>query len=159
GFMGQLFSEAGLEVVFVDVVAEVVAALNERRAYLLRLVGPDRFETLTIRPARALDGRDVEAVAEALASAAIACTAVGIGALHHVVPALAAGIARRARLGGRPLNVLLCENQLHCSDLLRGLLEEALPASERPALTRVGLVETVVSRMVPVVPEDERVRD
>ncbi|MGV3724844.1 MAG: mannitol-1-phosphate 5-dehydrogenase, partial [Actinomycetota bacterium] len=49
GFMGQLFTEAGFEVVFVDVVPEVVSALNQRREYPLRLAGPDRFETLTIK--------------------------------------------------------------------------------------------------------------
>lgn len=152
GFMGQIFTEAGFEVVFVDVVPEVVSALNERREYPLRLAGPDRFEELTIRPVRAVDGRDVEAVAFELARCVFACTAVGVPALPHIVPALAAGI--RAR--NEPLNVILCENQLHCSDLMRGFLSKHVPEEK---LKEVGLIESVVSRMVPVLPAEERARD
>lgn len=152
GFMGQIYTEAGYEVVFVDVSVEMIRALNERRSYPLRLAGPDRFETLTISPVRALDGRDEEAVAAEVANCAFACTAVGVAALPYVAPALAAGIARR----GRPLEVLLCENQLHCSDLLRGYLAQRLTPVQ---LRQVGLVESVVSRMVPLVSPEERAAD
>lgn len=152
GFMGHVYTEAGFEVVFVDVAAEVVAGLDERREYPLRLAGPDRFETLTIRPVRAVDGRDVEAVASELSRCAFACTAVGVQALPHLAPALAAGV--RARPG--TLDVILCENQLHCSDLLRGYLSRLLEPEE---LARLGLVESVVSRMVPVLSAEDRAHD
>ncbi|MFN3651912.1 MAG: mannitol-1-phosphate 5-dehydrogenase [Armatimonadota bacterium] len=152
GFVGQLFTEAGYEVVFVDVSPELVEGLNDRRSYPLRLVGPDRFETLEVRPVRAVNGRDLEAVAAELERCAFACTAVGVPALPHLVPALAAGARRRERT----LDVILCENQLHCSDLLRGLLAQHLDPGQ---LSRVGLVESVVSRMVPVLSEEDRQSD
>jgi mannitol-1-phosphate 5-dehydrogenase len=152
GFTGQLFTEAGFEVVFVDVAPHLIAGLNEQRSYPLRLLGPDRFETLTVSPVRAVDGRDVDAAAAEVAACEFACTAVGVPALPHVAPALAAGIARR----DRPLNVILCENQLHCSELLAGYLERHLP---RERLASVGLVESVVSRMAPVVPQEEQARE
>jgi mannitol-1-phosphate 5-dehydrogenase len=152
GFMGQLYTEAGFEVVFVDVVPEVVAALSDRREYPLRLAGPDRFETLTIRNVRAVSGRDPEAVAAEIAGCNFVSTAVGVPALPHIIPALAAGIQARAE----PLNVILCENQLHCSDLVRGLLAKHLSAEK---LASVGLIESVVSRMVPVLTEEDRARD
>ena len=152
GFVGQLYTDAGYEVVFVDVVPEVLAALNERRAYTLRLAGPDRFETLTVSPVRAVDGRDVDAVARELAGCVFACTAVGVPVLPHVAPALAAGIMAREA----PLDVILCENQLNCSDLLRGYLRKSVP-EER--LRNVGLVESVVSRMVPVLSAADRAGD
>lgn len=150
--MGHLFTEAGYEVVFADVVPEIIAGLNDRRSYPLRLAGPDRFETLTIGPVRAVDARDIAAVARELAACELACTAVGVPALPHIVPALAAGIRGRER----PLDVILCENQLQCSDLLRGLLAPHVPAEK---LAQVGLVESVVSRMVPVLGEEERAAD
>jgi mannitol-1-phosphate 5-dehydrogenase len=152
GFMGHLFTEAGFEVVFADVVPEVIAALNERGAYPLRLAGPDRFETLTIGPVRAVDARDTDAIARELGTCAFACTAVGVAALPHLVPPLAAGIKGREP----PLDVILCENQLNCSSLLRGLLEPHVPAEK---LAQVGLIESVVSRMVPLMDEVERARD
>lgn len=150
--MGHIFTEAGYEVVFVDVAAEVVAGLNDRREYPLRLAGPDRFETLTIRPVRAVDGRNVAAVADELARCAFACTAVGVQALPHLAPALAAG----AKARGAALDVILCENQLNCSDLLRGYLSHLL---DPETLGRLGLVESVVSRMVPVLSDADRAQD
>jgi len=152
GFTGHIFTEAGYEVVFVDVAADMVAGLDARREYPLRLAGPDRFETLTIRPVRAVDGRDIAAVAAELARCAFACTAVGVQALPHLAPALAAGMKAR----GATLDVILCENQLNCSDLLRGYLA-ALLSSE--LLGQVGLVESVVSRMVPVLSDEDRAQD
>src|SRR5207302_8421430 len=62
GFTGQLFSDAGYALVFVDVRPEVVAALNERGRYRLRVAGPTRHEERELGPARAVDGRAVEAV-------------------------------------------------------------------------------------------------
>jgi mannitol-1-phosphate 5-dehydrogenase len=69
--------------------------------------------------------------------------------LPHLVPSLAAGINEREG----PLDVILCENQLNCSDLLRGLLGKSV-SEER--LRTVGLVESVVSRMVPVLSDEVR---
>lgn len=152
GFMGHLFTEAGYEVVFVDVTPELVSGLNERREYPLRLAGPDRFETLTIGPVRAVDARDTDAVAGELAHAAFACTAVGVPVLPRLAPVVAEGVRRRQGT----LDVILCENQLHCSDLFRGYLARELRPEE---LRRVGLVESVVSRMVPVLSEEERSQD
>lgn len=152
GFMGQIYTEAGYEVVFVDVSEALIAGLNERRSYPLRLVGPDRFESLTISPVRAVNGRDLDAVASEIAACGFVCTAVGVPALPHLVRPLAAGISRRTE----PLNIILCENQLNCSGLLRGMLA---PHLEPNVLARVGLVESVVSRMVPVVSEEVRRED
>jgi mannitol-1-phosphate 5-dehydrogenase len=181
GFTGQLFADAGAEVVFVDIAPQIVAALNERGCYELRLVGPRRHETVTIRGVRAVDGRDREAVAREVAGecvgappgrlpgADLVCTAVGVAALPHIAPGLAAGLARRPP-EAPPLNVLLCENQPHASALLRDLLANegvtALSSSLHPVtlspsypFSPVGLVETVVSRMVPGATPEERARD
>jgi mannitol-1-phosphate 5-dehydrogenase len=158
GFTGQLFADAGAEVVFVDIVPEVVAALNERGSYLLRFVGPRRHETVTVRGVRAVDGRDREAVAREVASADLVCTAVGAAVLPQIAPALAAGLARRV-LDVPPLNILLCENQLHVSAVLRDLLAaEGVMDPSSPAQS-FGLVETVVSRMVPGASPEEHARD
>lgn len=152
GFMGDIYTSAGYEVVFVDVADALVSALNQRHSYPLRLAGPDRFETLNITPARAVSAKDTAGVAAELARCAFACTAVGVPVLPRLAPALAAGVKARTE----PLNVVLCENQLNCSGLLRGYLARELRPDE---LARVGLVESVVSRMAPVVPAEERAAD
>jgi mannitol-1-phosphate 5-dehydrogenase len=150
GFLAQLFCESGLEVVFVDVTPELLDALNTRGEYTIRVVGP-RAEDVAVKGVRGVDGRDGEAAAREVAACEVACTAVGAGALKHVAPNLAAGLRRRHREGGGPLNVLICENLHGANTVLRGLVAERLPKGEREAvLAKTGFVQAVVSRMVPL---------
>lgn len=159
GFLGQLYWQSGWETVFVDVVDAVVATLNERGGYTLQIVDAE-CRALAIDHVRAVHGRDTQAVAEAVAACDLASTAVGVRALPHVVGPLAAGLARRAERSGRPLNIVVCENLLDAAHALRGQVLEAAPPAARAFITeRVGFVSTVVSRMVPVVPEAVRARD
>lgn len=159
GFLGQLYWQSGWETVFVDVVDAVVAALNERGAYTLQVVD-EHCEALTIDRVRAIHGRDTEAVAEAIADCDLASTAVGVRALPNIAPSLAAGLARRAQRSAEPLNVVVCENLLDAAHRLReGVLAAASPAARAFIAERVGFVSTVVSRMVPIVPDEVRARD
>jgi mannitol-1-phosphate 5-dehydrogenase len=159
GFTAQLFADAAYEVVFVDVIPEVIAALNERQAYPIRLVGPRVHETRMVRGVRAVDGRNEEGVAAEVADAALACTAVGVAALPHVAPALARGLRLRAEGGAPPLNVILCENQLGASGILREAVRACLPMETGGLADRTGFVEAVVSRMVPLAEDEERAAD
>jgi len=150
GFIAQLFHESGFEVVFVDVVPEIVRALNAEGSYTIRIVGPDACD-VPIRGVRAVSGRDIAAVAHELATCAVASTAVGAGALPHIAPAIAAGLVERYRQGADPLNVIVCENLHGAGRYLRDLVANHLPAADRrEILDRVGFVQAVVSRMVPI---------
>ncbi len=150
GFLAQLFHESGLEVVFVDVVPQILEALNARREYTIRIVGQGA-EDVRITNVRAVDGRDTEAVAREIAECKIASTAVGAGALKHIAPNLAAGLLLRHRQCGSPLNILLCENLHDASGVIRSLVSALLPDPEREAiLAKTGFVQAVVSRMVPL---------
>lgn len=155
GFIAQLFHESGLQVVFVDVVEFVVAALNERRRYTIHIVGPGA-EDVPISDVRAVHGRDLARIAEELASCQVACTAVGATALPHVAPAIAAGLTLRDKQNGEPLNILVCENLHEAGSVLRKLVAEHLPEDRRDAiLAKTGFPQAVVSRMVPLQTPDE----
>jgi mannitol-1-phosphate 5-dehydrogenase len=159
GFLAQLFTESGLEVVFVDVAATVVEELNARRSYALHIVG-SHPETLTIRNVRAVHAADTDRVAEEIVNARVLCTAVGAAALPHIAPVLAAGLTARRIAGGPPVNILLCENLHDAAAHLRGLVAPHLPDSQRDAvLAATGFVHAVVSRMVPVQRPDEQSGD
>ena len=159
GFLAQLFSESGLEVVFVDVADAVIEALNTRHQYAIQIVGPGA-ETVPILGVRAVHGRDRERVAAEVAQAEIVCTAVGANALPYVAPALAAGLLERFHTSGRPLDVLLCENLHDASAVLRAAVAALLPEEVRDAiLARTGFVQAVVSRMVPMQTEADRLAD
>ena len=91
GFTGQLFSESGFEVVFVDVVPEIVEALNERHGYTIRIAAEPE-QDVRVNNVRAVSGMDSGAVAVEVAGADIACTAVGVNVLESIAGAMAAGL-------------------------------------------------------------------
>ena len=59
GFLGQLYFETGYETVFVDVMPEVVSALQTRREYPLRIVG-ESSETILVKNVNAVSGLEEE---------------------------------------------------------------------------------------------------
>jgi mannitol-1-phosphate 5-dehydrogenase len=178
-FIGQIFSRAGWEVVFVDVDQTLIDALNEKRRYTV--VVKDRVErTILVENVRGVQAGDLKAVRGEVAEADLAATAVGQGALPRVMRSLAAGLLRRWRLfPNRPLDIIICEN-LHNAAVFFGtalqeelrkefkLLQEQKPHEElsSPELTEdypfdslVGLVETSIGKMVPIMSDKDRKRD
>lgn len=160
GFTAQLFQESGYEVVFVDIVEEVVRLINERGSYPIHIVGDDPH-VVTVDGVRAVDGRDIEAVAREISETSIVCTAVGVNVLKHVASAIARGIQLRAEQGvDDPVNIIICENLLNAGGIMRGYILEHLPPEYADYLdSHVGLVESVVSRMVPVMTDEQRLID
>jgi mannitol-1-phosphate 5-dehydrogenase len=157
-FIGQLFSRAGYEVVFVDVDDIVIRALNERRAYTVA-IRDDRFETWRIENVRGLSARDTESVAAEVADADCLGSAVGKNYLTEIVPALARGLELRLRVHGpRPIDLIICENILDGAALLRGEFRKVLPAGF-PLEEMLGLVETSIGKMVPIMSAKDRARD
>jgi mannitol-1-phosphate 5-dehydrogenase len=159
GFLGQLYFESGYRTVFVDVMEPVVDALRARHGYPIDIVG-DETERILVEHVDAVNGRDLEAVAEVVAKADIASTAVGVNALPYIVPALAKGLARRFEQGGAPLDVIVCENLIHAGSFLREKLRAQLPHSCHAALdAQVGFVEASIGRMVPVMTGAQKAAD
>jgi mannitol-1-phosphate 5-dehydrogenase len=161
GFLGQLYWQAGYEIVYVDIDEELVALLNERRSYPLRLVDVDgSAKDLVIENVRAVSAGDRDQVARELYEADLAGTSVGADKLVEIAEAVAAGIAERVRLGGGPLNILLCENLRYAAKHMAGFLEPHFKAdATAPGQGDFGLIDMVVGRMVPTPTQDERARD
>ena len=142
GFVAPLFTASGWEVVFVDVNQRLVDELNRRGQYQVTEVDNDGASAIVVAPVRALHGADVAAVAAAMATADLVSTAVGLGVLDRLGGVLAA--AARAR-GGRPLDVLVCENGLDAHERLRA----AVVAVDPDAAAQLGFVRTSIGRMIP----------
>jgi mannitol-1-phosphate 5-dehydrogenase len=161
GFIGQLFSESGYEVTFVDVDRPLLDTLNARGRYTIRLVTNEQTEEVTVGPVRALRSGDLDAVAEAVSRAEIGATAVGAGVLKHIAPAVAAGIARRAQLGvSTPFNLIICENLHGAAAIFREMALTALRPEHHAYLAlHVGFVDTVIARMVPPLTPELRAQD
>jgi mannitol-1-phosphate 5-dehydrogenase len=162
GFIGQLFSESGYEVTLVDVDEPLINALREKGSYTILLVDNEGSQQVTVSPVRALSSAtQQEEVAQALARASLAATAVGARVLPAVAPLLAAGIRRRAEAGlDQPLNLIVCENLKDAAAVFRDMVYEHLAAEEQAyARAHVGFVDTVIGRMVPPPTAEMRARD
>lgn len=161
GFMGQLFSESGYELTFVDVDRPLLDALNGRGRYTIRLVTNERTEEVSVGPVRGLHAGALDAVAEAISQAELGATAVGAGILKHIAPAVAQGIARRAQAGNpAPFNLILCENLHGAAAIFRDMVAAHLPTALHPFMAeRIGFVDTVIARMVPPLTPELRAQD
>ena len=150
--VGALFSRAGYEVLFVDTDARLIEVLNARGEYLIRVkdaLPPGAPAEIRVRNVRGLVASDIEAVSAAVAEADLIGTAVGAAALPALFPVLARGLRRRRR----PVSIILCENLRHAARLVREGLEPLLPAGFDFEWL-VGLVETSIGKMVPILPPE-----
>ena len=151
GLMGQLLRESGFEMVFVDISQSLVDNLNDRGSYPLRLLDAysQKARELIIDHFRALRADQEDTVAETMAQARVAATAVGVANLEAISPLLAAGIRRRFERNGGSLDVYLCENMLGAARILSkhvmGRLDDATRAW---AQKNIGFVGTSVARIV-----------
>ena len=147
GFIGQIMSEAGYDVCFIDVSDVVVNALNERREYPLRIVYSGGADEKIIKNVRAVNGKDSDAAAREIADCDICITCVGAKAIKFIIPNFVRGVKLRYSEGKSPINLLICENLMDADKYIHSLLETELTHEE---LDFVGLVETSVGRMVPL---------
>jgi len=160
GFTGQLFSETGFEVVFVDVMEDLVGLLNRRREYPIRIACDEPYDVI-VRNVRAVNGRDIPAVSAEIAEADVLCTAVGVNVLPHIAPTIAAGIKARHDAGcASPINIIICENMQGAQGFLKEKVLDALPAELAAYVhAKVGFVMSVVGRMVPVMTDEQKAID
>ncbi len=159
-FIGQLFARNGFEVVFVDVVDRIVELLNERHSYRLVVKRNDQTdEIITIKNVRAINARDASAVAHAVANADYVATSVGKNALPFIFPNLAQGIVLRERLfPGKPIDIIIAENIHNGAAFFRESLGALLP-QDFPLSGLVGLVETSIGKMVPIMRAEDIQKD
>ncbi len=155
--VGQLFSRAGYEVVFVDVDNVIVQELNKRKAYTIE-VKDKHPETIRVENVRAVHLGDSGQVVDEIVSADVLSTAVGVNNLQGVYPCITQGLAKRAELGKGPVDVIVCENIKDSSVVFREGLLKHFPKKYNLD-SAVGLVETCIGKMVPIMGEEERRRD
>jgi mannitol-1-phosphate 5-dehydrogenase len=150
GFVGLLLHEAGYEVVFADVNAELIDALANADSYRVQLVG-EESQTKTVTGFRAINSATEEdALVAEIATADVVTTAVGPRILRFVAPVIAKGLAARAQ-DASPLAVMACENAIGASDLLAAELLDGLPddAARDRLGARAVFANTAVDRIVP----------
>lgn len=144
GFIGLVLHEAGYEVVYADVNADLIGALQAVDTYTVHEVGPaakshvvDRFRAIN-------SATHEDDVVQEIATADIVTCAVGPNVLRFIAPVIRKGLAARAADAPK-LAVMACENAIGASDTLKGLV---LDGTEELA-DRAVFANTAVDRIVP----------
>ena len=152
GFVGLLLHEGGYELVFSDVAAPLVDAINAVDSYTVHEVGEGGRDTV-VTGFRALNSAEhPDELIEEVAGANIVTTAVGPTILKFVAPHIVAGLALRDP-SSPPLQIMACENAINATDLLRDEIK-ALAGDAWDALaSRAVFANTAVDRIVPAQPD------
>ena len=157
GFIGQIFSQAGWQVMFIDMDRDLVSALHSG-SYQHATISDEGTSLTAISHVDALLGSDLEDVVAAVASASMIATSVGAANLVHIARAVAAGLRKRHESAGGPIDILLAENLHDVDEVLRALLADAL-GDDAGILDEVGFLRTSIGRMIPVPSAAQRATD
>jgi mannitol-1-phosphate 5-dehydrogenase len=152
-FVGQLFSRSGYRVLFVDVDKRVIEELNRRKSYDI-VVKAEKEEVISVANVGGILAFDLEPVVEAIAGCSLMATCVGKNALPKIMQAIAKGIEKRYQENpGYPLDIILAENVRDACSLVKEYLTALLP-KEFPVDSYLGLIETSIGKMVPIMPKE-----
>lgn len=152
GFVGALLAEGGYDIVFSDVAADLVAALEEADSYTVHEVGDGGRDIVVTGFSAVNSAENPERVAREVAEADVVTCAVGPTVLKFIAPHVLAGMRARPR-DADPLQVMACENAIGATDQLRAHIIE-LAGDERDGLSgRAVFANTAVDRIVPGQPE------
>lgn len=147
-FIAQLFSRGGYEVVFVDISRTLIDELNRRKEYRVVIKG-EKEQVLKINNVRGVILSDEKKVSDEVATAGIVATSVGLAGLAGVFPVLAKGILKRSKDPVHPVDIIIAENMRNADFYFREQLKTFLPPGF-PIDSLVGLVETSIGKMVPI---------
>jgi mannitol-1-phosphate 5-dehydrogenase len=148
GFVGLLLHQGGYELVFSDVAAALVDAINGASQYTVHEVG-EGGRDIVVTGFRAINSAErPDRVIDEIATANVVTTAVGPTVLKFVAPLVMSGLALR-NPSAPPLQIMACENAIGATDLLRDEIV-ALAGDAWDALaSRAVFANTAVDRIVP----------
>jgi mannitol-1-phosphate 5-dehydrogenase len=162
GFVADLFSAAGYDIILVDQSQELIAQLRDAgRFTVVHARNADERDDQVVSGYSALSTGQTDELANAIAATDLLAVAVFPQDFPAVVQQLVPGITRRREL--RPevaLDIMLCANLAHAGARFGELLRDALPPDMQAyAADHIGIVESLVIRMVAPPPDEARERD
>lgn len=154
-FIGQVFNLSGYEVVFVDINKALIELMNQQKQYRIVVKNGEQDELLVIGGIRGICLDEEERLIAELIDTNIISLSVGQKGLSAVIPVLAKSlIARRKKHGDIPLDIIIAENIRNADRLIREELKKQLP-SGYPLEQLVGLIETSIGKMVPIMTQKD----
>ena len=155
--VGQIFSKAGYDVIFIDTVPEIIDELNSKERYKVKIkdtLPPGVSNELWVENVKGISAFNNEAVINAIAGADLISTAVGANILPRILPVIAKGILKRSA----PVSLLFCENLRGVSEIAKNEMSKIMP-EDFDIESRIGFVTTSIGKMVPLMPNEIRAKD
>ena len=145
GFIGAILSRSGYHVTFADVNMTLIDAINAEGRYTVHIQDRDPA-AFTITNIDGISSAGPE-LAEALKTAELVTTAVGL----RILPIVAKPIAARKAAGNTaPLNIVACENAVRATSQLKNAVYALLDDETKAfADANVGFADCAVDRIVP----------
>jgi mannitol-1-phosphate 5-dehydrogenase len=158
-FIGQLFSRSGYDIVFIDINPQLIDALNRIRKYKVVVKSDLKEEVLSIETVRAVSLADRDKVIYEIATGGIAALSVGQQGMPATLPLIAEALQKRKdEMGMVPLDFIICENMRNADQYISTELRKLLPENY-PFDQLVGLVETSIGKMVPIMTQRDMEED
>ncbi len=157
-FIGQIFSRGGFEVVFIDVAKQIIDELNRRGNYNV-IIKAEKEEILKINNVRGVLVNEENSVIKEIASAEILAVSVGQQGLVSSIPLIAKALLKRFEINkDSPLDIIIAENLRNGAEFMKKRLQDNLP-DFYPIDNLVGLIETSIGKMVPIMPKADMQAD
>ncbi|OAP61113.1 hypothetical protein AYL99_03314 [Fonsecaea erecta] len=154
GFIAELLHETGYEVIFVDVVDDLINRINASKSYKITEVGEDGEKSKVITNYRAINSKyNMDEVVKCIADADIVTCAVGPNILKFIAKPIADGIAARTK--SKPLAVIACENMINATDALKALITDEKnmkPEVLKDLDSKAEFGNSAIDRIVPTQP-------
>ncbi|KAI9774582.1 MAG: hypothetical protein M1840_002831 [Geoglossum simile] len=150
GFVAEFLHNSGYEVVFADVLTNLIGQLQSNPSYTVTEIGAEGEHTFTITNYRAINSKDYEEdVIKEISTADLVTCAVGPNILKFIAPVIAKGINLRSN--GTPLAVIACENAIGATDTLAGFIKDCHTPEDRreSLLERARFANSAIDRIVP----------
>jgi mannitol-1-phosphate 5-dehydrogenase len=157
-FIGQLFSQGGFEVVFVDVYEKLIDALNAKRSYPVIIKSDEGEKTLIIKNIRGLYLSEVKEILKEIESVSYIATAVGQSNLRDIIPLIAEGIANKLSKGHHATtDIIIAENLRNAAAYFEEKLRQYFTPGQIHSY--IGLIETSIGKMVPIMTKADLDKD
>lgn len=149
GFIAEFFHKSGYEVVFIDVVDDLIDKISSTPSYNVTEIGTEDVKTYKIDNYRAINSKHaMPQVIEEIATADTVTCAVGPNVLKFIAEPIAKGIDARKK--DTPIAVVACENMIGATDNLAGFIKPKLQTSESDLPNKARFANSAIDRIVPV---------
>ena len=152
-FIAQIFSKAGYEIVFIDISQTLVDQLNQKKKYPV-YIKDTQEETLWVENVRALHSSQQEEIVEEIVQCPLIAVSAGRNGLPAIAQILSRGIWQKYQGSAfEKTDIVMAENLRDADLFMKNEMMKHLPA-DFPFDSSVGIQETSIGKMVPIIPEE-----